>query len=171
MALSPVIFKPFIQSLLYYTHTRKLLSSECHMHIKLSWYRQQMEMFSALLVLFMGIHRWPVDSPHKGQWRGALTFSLTWAWTNGWANIRDARDSIRHRAHYDVIATILRCCYLSYICCRSLSVMFIVQDLQIHLNWILYTSKFSSPAWYLPSSIICTTKQLCRHMFKSYMIW
>ena len=23
-----------------------------------------------------GIHRWPVNSPHKGQWRGAVMFSL-----------------------------------------------------------------------------------------------
>ena len=30
-----------------------------------------------------GIHRSPVDSPPKGQWRGALMFSLTCAWTNG----------------------------------------------------------------------------------------
>ena len=30
-----------------------------------------------------GIHRSPVNSPHKGQWRGALTFSLIWAWING----------------------------------------------------------------------------------------
>ena len=37
-----------------------------------------------------GIHRWPVDSPHKGQWHGALRFSLICAWTNGWANNRDA---------------------------------------------------------------------------------
>ena len=26
-----------------------------------------------------GIHRWPVNSPHKGQWRGALMFSLVCA--------------------------------------------------------------------------------------------
>ena len=26
-----------------------------------------------------GIHRSPVFSPHKGQWRGALMFSLIWA--------------------------------------------------------------------------------------------
>ena len=50
-----------------------------------------------------GIHRSPVDSPHKGQWRGALIFSLIYAWTNGWANNRDAGDLRRHRAHYDVI--------------------------------------------------------------------
>ena len=40
----------------------------------------------------MGIHRSPLDSPHKGQWRGASMFSLVWAWTNGGANNRDACD-------------------------------------------------------------------------------
>ena len=29
-----------------------------------------------------GIHRSPVNSSHKGQWRGALMFSLICAWTN-----------------------------------------------------------------------------------------
>ena len=33
-----------------------------------------------------GIHRSPVNSPHKGQRRGALMFSLIWAWINGWVN-------------------------------------------------------------------------------------
>ena len=42
-------------------------------------------------------------SPHKGQWRGTLMFSLICAWTNDWANSRDAGDLRRHRAHYDVI--------------------------------------------------------------------
>ena len=40
------------------------------------WWRHQMESFSALLALCAGIHRSPVNSPHKGQWRGALMFSL-----------------------------------------------------------------------------------------------
>ena len=31
-----------------------------------------------------GIHRSPVNSPHKGQWRRALMFSLICTWTNGW---------------------------------------------------------------------------------------
>ena len=30
-----------------------------------------------------GIHRSPVNSPHKGQWRGALMLSMIWTWTNG----------------------------------------------------------------------------------------
>ena len=50
----------------------------------------------------MGIHRSPEDSPHKSQWRGALMFSLICAWTNDWANNRDAGDLRRHHAHYDV---------------------------------------------------------------------
>ena len=33
--------------------------------------------------LMRGIHRSPVNSPHKGQWRGALMFSLICAWING----------------------------------------------------------------------------------------
>ena len=54
-----------------------------------------------------GIHRSPVDSFHKGQWRGALLFSLICPWTNGWASNRVAGDLRRHRAHYDVIVSIL----------------------------------------------------------------
>ena len=48
-----------------------------------------------------GIHRWAVNSPHKGQWRGAFMFSLICAWINGWAN--NDGDLRRHLAHYDVI--------------------------------------------------------------------
>ena len=48
------------------------------------------------------IHRSPVNSPHKGHWRGALTFSLICVWINGWVNNREAGDLRRYRAHYDV---------------------------------------------------------------------
>ena len=54
-----------------------------------------------------GIHRSPVNSPHKGQWRGALTFSWICAWINGWVNNRKAGDSRRHRPHYNVIVIII----------------------------------------------------------------
>ena len=50
-----------------------------------------------------GIHRSPVNSQHKGQWRGALVFSLICAWINGWVNNREAGDIRRYRTHYDVI--------------------------------------------------------------------
>ena len=34
----------------------------------------------------------PVNSPHNGQWPGALLFSLVCAWTNDWINNWDASD-------------------------------------------------------------------------------
>ena len=43
-----------------------------------------------------------MNSLHKGQWRGALTFSLICAWINSWVNNREAGDLRRHHAHYDV---------------------------------------------------------------------
>ena len=49
-----------------------------------------------------GIHRWPVNSPHKGQWRRALMFSLICVWINGRVNNREAGDLRRHGGHYDV---------------------------------------------------------------------
>ena len=48
------------------------------------------------------IHRSPVNSLHKGQWRGTLMFSLICLWLNGWVNNREAGDLRRCRAHYDV---------------------------------------------------------------------
>ena len=49
-----------------------------------------------------GIHRGPVNSPHKGQWRGTLMFSLICVWINGLVNNCKAGDLRRYRAHYDV---------------------------------------------------------------------
>ena len=61
-----------------------------------------METFSALLALCAGIHRSPVNSPNKGQWRGALMISLICAWINDWVKNLWAGDLRRHRAHYNV---------------------------------------------------------------------
>ena len=52
-----------------------------------------------------GIHRSPVNSPHKGQPRGALVFSLICVWIKGWINTREAGDL---RRYYDVI--VMMCC-------------------------------------------------------------
>ena len=56
-----------------------------------------------------GIHRSSVNSPYKGQWRGASMSSLICAGTNGWGNNRDAGGLRRHRAHYDVTLTLSQC--------------------------------------------------------------
>ena len=49
------------------------------------------------------IHRSPVNFPHKCQRRGALLFSLIYAWINDWVNNREAGDLRRQHGHYDVI--------------------------------------------------------------------
>ena len=49
-----------------------------------------------------GIQRSPVNSPHKGQWCGALIFSLICVCINGWVNNRYAGNLRRYHAHYDV---------------------------------------------------------------------
>ena len=53
------------------------------------------------------IHRSPVNFPHKGQWHGALMFSLICVWINGWVNNREAGDLRCYRAHCDVTVMIL----------------------------------------------------------------
>ena len=55
-----------------------------------------------------GIHRSQVNSPHKGQWRGATLVSLICAWIHDWVNNGEVCDLRRHRAHYDItVMTIL----------------------------------------------------------------
>ena len=56
-----------------------------------------------------GKNTWsPVNSPPKGQWRGALIFSLISVWINGWVNNHEAGDLRLYRAHYDVIVSARR---------------------------------------------------------------
>ena len=69
-----------------------------------TWWRHQMETFSALLALCAGNS--PVNSPHKGQWCRALMFSLICTWINAWVNNHDSGD------RYDVIVMIIHEIYV-----------------------------------------------------------
>ena len=71
-----------------------------------SWWRHEMETFSALLAICAGNSPVPVNSPHKGQWRRASMFSLTCVWINDWVNNRKAGDLRHYRTHYDVIVMV-----------------------------------------------------------------
>ena len=53
-----------------------------------------------------GIHRSLVNSLHKGQWSGALMFSLIYVWINDWVNNHKAGDLRRYHAHFDVIVMV-----------------------------------------------------------------
>ena len=68
---------------------------------RLSWWRHQMETFSALLVI-CAENSPAVNSPHKGQRRGALMLPLICVWINGWISNRKAGDVRRYLAHCDV---------------------------------------------------------------------
>ena len=68
-----------------------------------------METFSALLAICAGNSPVPVNSPHKGQGRGALMFSLICTRMNGWVNNGEAGDLRRYRPHYDVTVMYKTC--------------------------------------------------------------
>ena len=71
------------------------------------WSRHQMETFSALLAICEGIHRSPMNSPYKGQWREDLMFSLICAWINERVNNRKTGVLRCHHVHYDVILMVI----------------------------------------------------------------
>ena len=77
-----------------------------------TWWRHQRKKISRYWSFVRGIHRSSVNSPHKGQWRGALMFALIYTWTNGYVNNRDPGDLRRHRAHYD--GTVMEYIYTCY---------------------------------------------------------
>ena len=93
---------------------RKYLNSDTltSLYYSFTWWRHQMETFSALLALCAGNSPVPVNSPHKGQWLGALMFSFIYAWINDWVNNCEAGDLRRQDGHYDVIVMIYQ--YLTY---------------------------------------------------------
>ena len=82
-----------------------------------------------------GIHWSPVDSPHKGQWRGALMFSLICTWINGWVNNCEAGDLRRHSTHYDV--TVMRIYF-----CNAYESLHIQTMCHVYIKLVLYIYKF-----------------------------
>ena len=96
-----------------------------------TWWRHKWKHFPCYWPFVRGIHRWPVNSSHKGQWRGALVLSLICAWTNSRANHRGTGDLRRRRAHYDVIVMKFR---------KSIAVIRHSQD-------FLSTTEISTQVW------------------------
>ena len=78
--------------------------------------------FSHYWSFVRGIHRSTVNSPHKGQWRRALMFSLIRVCINDWVNNHEAGDLRRHRGHYDVNVMESEACALSSV--LALNVIF-----------------------------------------------
>ena len=70
--------------------------------IKYAWWHHQKETFSALLALVRGIHRSPVNSPHKANDAELRCFLWSAPEKNIGVNNGDAGDLRRQRTHYDV---------------------------------------------------------------------
>ena len=120
------------------------LMKGCIMSWLKRWWRHQMETFSALLVLCVGIHPSPVNSHLKGQRCGALMISLMYAWTNGWAYNRDAGDLRLNCAHYDIPVMII--------------------NITIGIIMIMMIRSRHKFAHVMPAQLSCTTAQLLWHV-------
>ena len=116
-------------SLRYFVHR-----SVCWWTVTTIRWRHQMETFPRYWPFVWGIHRSPVNSPHKGQWRGAFMFSLNCVWINGWVNNRDAGDLRRYRAHNDVIVMIC----LSIGCYRDKPILKEVSNIMLFCNTYMH---------------------------------
>ena len=81
--IHPSIHPSINPSIHTYIHTAVLLCFVllwlCHDDDVIQW-----EHFPRYWPFVRGIHRSPVNSPHKSQWRRALMFSLICAWINSW---------------------------------------------------------------------------------------
>ena len=73
----------------------------CLHHNVIKW-----EHFPRFWLFVRWVHRSPVNSLHKGQWRGALMFFFICARINIWVNNRKPGDLRRQCAHYDVIVCV-----------------------------------------------------------------
>ena len=100
-----------------------------------TWWRHQMKTFSALLAFCAENSPVPVNSPHKGQWRGALMFSLICTWINSWVNNPEAGDLRRHRAHCDVSVMRSSSCYI-----QPGTKVLHCQNLQLTSSWNNYSA-------------------------------
>ena len=95
------------------------------------WWRHQMETFPRYWPFVRGIHRSPVNSPHKGQWRGALMFSLICARINGRVNNGGTGDLRRHRAHCDV--TVMRKFIVMDVCLPFITGNLTIVFISVHI--------------------------------------
>ena len=88
-----------------------------------TWWRHQMEAFSALLAICAGNS--PLTSVFPAQRPAARSFDIFFicAWINGWVNNQEAGELRLHRSHCDVIVMKIQDLGLNCsIACRSIMV-------------------------------------------------
>ena len=99
----------------------------------------------------------PVNSLHRGQWRGAFMFSLICAWINLWINNREAGDLRCHHAHYDVI--VMQLVYFRFTCAyHVVEIQFQVLYIRKDTNKYIFPShsEYMCQFWWIQSSAVTT---------------
>ena len=99
------------------------------------------------------IHRSPVNSPHKGQWRGAFMFPLICVGINSWLNNREAGDLRRYCAHYD--ASVMKCAEAmvdNVVCC-----LYITSPQWTHV--MCSTMCFRVAKWHCDNNVVAPVPQ------------
>ena len=139
-----------------------------------SWWRHQREPFPRYWPFVRGIHRSPVDSPHKGK--GAVTMDLMLFFilvkTNGKTNRRDAGDLRRIRTHYDVILIIdstVNTCIISHDLDLALATY-----LSRYSHWQHNMDEFEKPINLWFSEILLpffSDYTLCNEVSQIYMLY
>ena len=82
---------------------RKQFHSEYQSYYSVSWWRHQMETFSALLAICAENSPVPGEFPTQRPVTRSFDITLICARIKGWVNNRKAGDLRRHQAHCDVI--------------------------------------------------------------------
>ena len=145
-----------------------------------------METFSTLLALCAGSSPVPVNSPRRGQWRGALMFSLICAGIKGWVNNHEAGDLRPHRGHYDVnvmnknvLLTLTSMCLYIY-AYRSICFIYIYMHMYVLflfylIDFIIYVrDEHEALHCILANSIVpkcCTVTCFLAPSFDNYLLW
>ena len=126
-----------------------------------------METFFSLLALCEGNPLVTGEFPSKGQWRKALILSLICAWTNRWANHRDADDLRHHRAHYDV--TLIAWYYLELVICRIIHISYMPQSTGSSLVHTMHCSLLGAKSLSIVNEII--VNKIFSNSKKSEQCW
>ena len=95
------VAKPFVKKITKFNEARRNYDAIKWKHFLRHW------------PFVRGIHWSPVNSPHKGQWRGTLMLSLICAWIDGWVNNREAGWNLAYmtlvsRGHHPPILSRIR---------------------------------------------------------------
>ena len=114
-----------------------------------------MEKFSAVLALCAGNSPVPVNSAHRGQWRGALMFTLICARINDWVNNREAGDLRRLLDHYDVsVMALLWCITGSNVIIVGILLAFLTKVFAVH-GALSFCQWVNMVAWDVRRSLWC----------------